>query len=381
MKRYILILFIGAVCAFLFQKHCHREHAESALYNALSREKFGPLDEDRQLYIIVGIDYIPFELIELFENITGVKVVVDIFDSNEILEAKLLAGGAKYDVVFPTAWPNFARQLKAGIYQKLDKNRIDMSIFDRDILNRLAEYDVDNGHAVPFQFGISGIGINAKIVDQLIGNLPKNTFSIIFDPANAKKLSRYGISLYESPDEIFPSILVYLGLNPETENEEDIIMAAEHLKKIRPHISKFTSFGFEDLASGNVCATLGTSGDILKVRRDNNDPDVKFICPKEGASLWVDVAAIPAKARHINNIYAFFRFLFHPMVIAEITNTTSRANAVVKAIEYINHDLKNDPNIYPSATTRKKCYIEKPVPPNIEALKTRLLTKIKSMDR
>jgi putrescine transport system substrate-binding protein len=341
--------------------------------------EFGPYDNDKRLHIIVGIDYISHELIEIFEDISGVEVIVDIFDSNEILEAKLLAGGVKYDIVFPTAWPHFARQLKAGIYQKLDKERLDMSIFDGDILRRLAEYDEDNNCAVPFQFGISGIGINEKLVEQLVGSVAKDTLALIFDPDNAQKLSKHRISIYESSDELFPALLAYLGRNPESEEEEDIIKAAEHLRKIRPHIAKFTSFGFEDLACGNACVVLSTSGDVLKIKKDNNNPNIKFFYPKEGASLWVDVAAIPANAKHINNIYAFFKFLFHPMVIAEITNITSRANAVIKATKYVNEDLKNDPNIYPNANIRKKCYIEKPLPPRLEMLKTRLLSKIKSM--
>jgi putrescine transport system substrate-binding protein len=380
MKKYIFLLMIGALCAF-FAQRTKDDPPPSNLQKALSQEQFGPFDEDKRLYVIAGIDYIPHNLLELFENLTGVKVIVDIFDSNEILEAKLLAGDAKYDLVFPTAWPHFSRQLKTGIYRKLNKNRLDMSIFDPDILKRLAANDVDNDYAVPFQFGISGIGLNDQIVNQLIGDSPRDTFALVFDPVNAKKLSKYRISIYESPNEIFPAVLAYLGLNPETENEEDIIKAAEHLKKIRPHISKFTSFGFEDLASGNACVVLGTSGDILKVQKDNDNPHIKFFCPKEGASLWVDVIAIPVQARHINNIYAFFKFLFHPLVISEVTNITSRANAVVTSLKYVRGDLKNNPYIYPRADIRKKCYIEKPLPPRLEALKTKLLTKIKSMDQ
>jgi putrescine transport system substrate-binding protein len=364
--------------AFFFQHHYKKHRVAPPLYVELSKEDFGPFDEEKRLSVFVGIDYIPYRLIELFEELTGIKVTVDIFDSSEILEAKLLAGGSKYDIVFPTAWPNFARQLKTGVYRKLNKKRIDMSIFDQDILKRLAENDPENNYAVPFQFGISGIGMDEKVVGRLIDDFPKNTLALVFDPVNIKKLSKHRVSLYDSPDEIFPAILAYLGLNPESENEEDIIKAAKHLRKIRPYILKFTSYGFEDLASGNACVTLGTSGDILKVRADGNNPNIKFFYPKEGASLWVDVAAIPANAKHINNIYAFFKFLFHPKVIAELTNETSRANAVTNATKYVDDKLRNNPDVYPSAEIRKKCYIEKPLPPNIEALKTRLLTKIKA---
>ncbi|MDR3187285.1 MAG: extracellular solute-binding protein [Holosporaceae bacterium] len=381
MKKYLLlVLLLGAFCAFIFQKPDGMEHGDDELRQALADEKFSPLDEDKRLYIITGIDYVPYELIELFEDLTGVKVIVDIFDSNEILEAKLLAGGAQYDIVFPTAWPHFSRQLKAGIYQELDKTRLNFSIFDQDILKRLSAYDQDNMHAIPYQFGISGIGLDEKIVDELVKDAPKNSLALLFDPIYAEKISKHRISVYESPNELFPAVLAYLGLNPETENEDDIVKAAEHLKKIRRFISKFTSFGFEDLSSGNACATLSTSGDVLKVSRDNHMPNVKFFCPKEGVSLWVDVAAIPLGARHMNNIYAFLKFLLHPRVISRVTNKTSRANAVTGANRYVDRNLINNPDIYPSVAIRKKCYIEKPLAPHAESLRTRLFTKIKSME-
>jgi putrescine transport system substrate-binding protein len=352
----------------------------NGLYEILASENFGQLDNDKRLYINVGIDYIPYKMIELFELLTGVRVIVDIFDSNEILEAKLLAGGVEYDLVFPTAWPHFSRQLKAGIYQKMDKKRVDYAMFDDDILKRLARYDIGNEYCVPYQFGISGIGINENIANSLIKDAPRDSFAIIFDPFYAEKLSKYRISVYESPDELFPAVLAYLGLDPETEKEEDIFKASEHLKKIRKYISKFTSYGFEDLASGNACIALSTSGDILKINSSNKKSNIKFLLPKEGAPLWVDVAAIPIKAKHTNNIYAFLKFLFHPRIMAFITNETSRANAVKTSLKFVNKDISDNKNIYPSAEIRQKCYIEKPHSQKIESLKNRLLTNIKSMD-
>lgn len=383
MKRLIGgILLIAALFVLIFCGDNSRETIkENRIYQALAHEKFGPLDSSKRLHIIVGLDYIPYELIEIFEQITGIKVVVDIFDTNEILEAKLLAGGAQYDIVFPTAWPSFSRQLGARIFQKLDKTRVDIKIFDKNIMKKLARYDHNNEYCLPFQFGISGIGINEKMVDNIMENAPKNSLALIFDPKIVKKLSKHRVAIYDSPDELFPAVMAYLGLDPESENPEDTKKAAEHLKKIRPYISKFTEFGFEDLASDNVCATLSsTSGDIYRVSLDNKKPYIKFFCPKEGASLWVDVVAIPSNARNVNNAYAFLKFLFHPMVIAEVTNLTSRANAVESADKYVDKTLLKNESIYPSGELRKKCYIENIAPPLIEMLRTRLLTKIKSME-
>lgn len=378
MKRFLFIVFIGVLAFFSMREKTPAR--QDPLYKLLAEEDWkSPADREKQLSIIVGMDYIPYKFIELFEDLTGIKVTVDIFDSNEILEAKLLAGGAQYDLVFPTAWPNFSRQLQAKIYAKLDKKKIDIKAFDADIMQRLAKYDKDNEHALPFQFGISGIGINEAMIDKLIPNAPKNSLALIFDPKNAAKLSRNRISVYESSDELFPALLAYLGLDPETEDEDDIRAAAKHLEKIRKYIAKFTSFGFEDLASGNACVALSTSGDVIEVRRNDANKNIKFFAPKEGTPLWVDVAAIPQKAQHINNAHLFLKFLFHPRVIAEVTNTTSRANAVVAANKYVSPELINNPDIYPPEKIRAKCYTERPVSPRIEALKTQLLTIIKSM--
>lgn len=380
MKRvFLLILLVACALVFWISEPVKVIGSDSPLYEELSREDWGPFDKDKRLNIIIGIDYLPYEFVELFEALTGIKVIVDIFDSNEILEAKLLAGGTQYDIVAPTAWPNFARQLTARIYQPIDKTRVDFSKFDRAILEKLAKFDVNNTFALPYQFGILGIGLDEKVIDEVLPGIDKHDLGILFDPENAKKLAKCRFSVFDSPDELFSIVLSYLGLDPESINEEDIKKAAEHLKKIRPYIYKFTSYGFEDLSSRNVSLALGTSGDILKVSRENNRSNIKFFRPKQRSCLWVDVMAIPIGARHVNNAHAFFKFIFHTKVIAEITNKTYRANCVTEAKRYVTEEIAEDSNIYPPSDFYKNCYIERPVPANIESLRTRLLTKIKSV--
>lgn len=374
----ILVVFVG------FITHNSNKPEHPLLSELKKSIVFDSFDDEQLLYINVGIDYIPYDVIELFQELTNIKVVVDIFDSNEILEAKLLAGETNYDVVFPTAWPHFSRQLKADIYKKLDKKKLTTSAFHPLILKKLSEYDEENSHALPYQWGVSGIGVNEDILNKIIpkSELEKkiDSFSIIFDPKNAAMLSKYRISVYESSDELFPAVMAYLGLDPESEKEEDTLKAANHLMSIRKYITKFTAYGFEDLASGNACIALGTSGDIVQVNSCSKKQNIKFIYPKEGASLWVDLAAIPKKAKHINNAYAFLKFLFYPKVIAHITDGTSRANAVKDSLRFIKPELVKDKNVYPTDDMIKKCFIEKPISSNISSLRTRLLTNIKSMD-
>ncbi len=380
MKKFLIIVIVLIAFVFYWFDSSHKSaYSHMDLYNELSKENWNDLDSAHQLNVIAGIDYLPYEFFEIFEALTGIKVIVDIFDSNEILEAKLLAGGSRYDIVFPTAWPHFAKQLSANIYQPIDKTQVDFSRFDSIILEKLAIYDTDNQYCIPYQFGISGIGIDETAINKVLPNIDKHSLGLFLNPENAKKLSSLRFCLYDSPEELFPVVLAYLGLNPESLNENDIIKAADHLKKIRPYIYKFTSFGFEDLSSNNVVLTLGTSGDILKVRKSNNNKNIKFFYPKEGCALWVDVIAIPKQAPHKKNIYAFLRFLFHPKVIAAVTNKTFRANCVIDSKHYIDKELINNHDIYPTAEFCKKCYIERPLPARIEALRTRLLTRIKSM--
>ncbi len=380
MKKLALVLVLVGIfsISWLSEKQ-EPAYLDNKLYQALSKEDWGELDTEKRLDIIIGIDYLPYEFFEIFEALTGIKVVVDIYDSNEILEAKLLAGGSRYDIVFPTAWPHFSRQLSAKIYQPIDKTKVDFSQFDSVILEKLATYDNENQFCVPYQFGISGIGLDEKVINKILPKVDKNSLEIFLNPENAKKLSEARFCLYDSPDELFPVILAYLGLNPESSEADDIIKAAEHLKKLRSYIYKFTPFGFEDLSSRNAAMVLGTSGDILKVSKDTHRPEIKFFYPKEGTALWVDVIAIPKGAKHKKNLYAFLKFLFNPQIIAAITNATSRANCVTKSRQYVDKELVKNNSIYPTAEFCRKCYIEKPMPPHIEALRTRLLTKIKSM--
>ncbi len=379
MKKYfLLIICLSLVYVFRSSFVEDRSRYTSSLYQELKKEDFGPFDKEKKLNIIIGIDYLPYDFVEMFEELTGIKVQLDIFDSNEILEAKLLAGGTQHDIVFPTAWPSFSRQLTAKVYQPVDHEKVDFSKFNPIVLEKLDIYDKGNLYGVPYQYGISGMGMDTEVVEKVFPNADKHDLGMFLDPQNAEKLAKVRFSIYDSAGELFPMILCYLGLDPETTNEEDIQKAADHLKKIRPYIYKFTEFGFEDLSSQNVTLSMGTSGDIIKVRKDAGRKNIKFFYPKQGTALWVDVVAIPTGAKHIRNTYAFFKFLFHPKVIAEITNRTYRANCVTEANKYVSKEIANDENIYPSLEFSRKCYITKPVPANIETLRTRLLTKIKS---
>lgn len=374
MKR--IAFLCGLLCSNLFGLSI------DDVEKAAKQEDYSNMDANKTLYLYVGIDYIPQEMIKLFEQVSGIKVVICIFDSNEILEAKMLAGGAQYDLVFPTAFPCFSRQLRTGIYQKIDKTLLDTTKYDGYVMSKLRSFDYTNEYCVPYQWGISGIGIRSDIIKKELPDVQLNSYALIFNEENIKKLAKYGVSFYESHEELFPAVAAYLGEDPENINSESVKRIAQHLKKIRNYIRKFTGYGFEDLASGSACIILGTSGDITCVQKQEianyGHSSIKFVFPREGASLWIDVAAIPKEAKHVKNAHLFLKFLMNPYVSAYISNSTYRATAIPEARKYMDKDLAENEFIYPTEYIQSKCYVEKYTSGSINKLKTKTFTKIKS---
>ncbi len=356
-------VYVSVFCVFAVEERCPIFTSDDVRIFAddLANIDFRNTDEEKKLYIYVGIDFLSEELVELFSKLSGIDVVVDIFDSNEILEAKLLAGGDNYDVVFPTAFPFFARQLQTGIFQKVDKSEFDYNDLDEDILEKLRTFDINNQYCIPFQWGISGIGINEKVVKKVCPDAPLDSLAIVFDKRYASKLAKHGISVYESHEELFPTVLAYLGKDPEACDENDLAAITHVLLDVRKYIFKFTNYGFEDLSSGSSCVILGTSGDIKHIIRQDQQrygkSNIKFILPKEGTSLWVDVCAIPKTSKHIKNATLFLKFLLSPKINAIIANSTSRATCTISSRKYVKKDLIDDKTIYPGANVKQNSYI------------------------
>lgn len=379
MKNITLILFL-LITNMLFSNNKDNED-----YNLpITKEYLGDFDKEKILYIYNWIEYIDPEIISEFENLTGIKVVLDVFDSNETLEVKLLAGNSGYDLVFPSASPYFARQLQAGIYQKLDKRRLKcLKYIDNFFMKQISCCDSKNEYAIPYLWGISGFAVNINKIKKYFSNEEMSSWSLIFDEKNLKKIARYHVEMSDSASELFPAVLKYLGVyNYDKITEEELLLAFNLLKKIRKYIFKFNSSAVQDLFTNTACVAMGTSGDIRKIlisaRREGKKLDIKFIIPKEGAALWIDVCAIPKGARHVKNAHAFINFLMHPRIIARITNYTACANAVKKSKIFIRQEILDDKVVYPDQSIIDKCYREYSLSPELERMRTRMFTKIKS---
>ena len=246
-------------------------------------------------------DYIDPTIIDDFTKETGIKVIYDVFDSNEILETKLLAGGSGYDVVVPTA--NFlARQIEAGVFQKLDKSKLpNISNMWDVVLDRTGKYDPGNEYSINYMWGTVGLGYNTKKVQEALGVEAIDSWDVFFDPAKLAKLADCGVYVLDLPSDILPTTLKYLGLDPESHSPDDLAKAEEALMKIRPYIRKFHSSEYINaLANGDICLAVGWSGDVFQARDRAAEADqgvaIAFAIPKEGAEMWFDQMAIPADA-------------------------------------------------------------------------------------
>ena len=320
-----------------------------------------PKPEDKVLFVYNWSDYIGEKTIADFEAKTGIKVTYDVFDSNEVLETKLLAGKTGYDVVVPSA--NFLeRQIKAGVFMKLDKSKLPNLVnMDPEIMQRVALHDPGNEHSVNYLWGTTGIGYNPDLVKKALGTDTIDSWSAIFDPANAKKLAKCGISMLDAPSEVMDSALIYLGRDPNSEKAEDLAAAEEVLMKVRPYVRYFHSSQYiNDLATGEICVSLGWSGDALMARTRGGEAtkpvNVAYSIPKEGAIMWFDMLAIPADAPHPNNALEFLNFIMEPQQAAGISNYVSYANGNLASLPFVDDAIKNDPSVYPTDEVKKKLH-------------------------
>jgi len=335
-----------------------------------------------ELRIYNWSDYIAEDTIAKFEEATGIKVTYDVYDSNEVLEAKMLAGASGYDLVVPTS-DFLQRQLEAGIYQPLDKSMLpNLANMDAGLMANAATYDAGNAHSVIYMWGTTGIGYNVGAVAERLGeDYTADSWSMVFDPANAEKLADCGISMLDAPTEIIPAALNYLGLDPNSEDKSDIDQATAVLEAVRPHIRYFHSSQYiNDLANGDTCVAVGWSGDVFQARdradEADNGVEVAYVIPKEGALQWFDMLAIPVDAPNPEAAHKFINFVMDAQITADITNYVWYASANAAALPLINEEITSDPGIFPTEAAKANLYGADVKTPRGDRTITRAWTKV-----
>jgi putrescine transport system substrate-binding protein len=337
------------------------------------------------LHIYNWSDYIAEDTIANFEKQTGIKVTYDVYDSNEVLEAKLFAGSSGYDLVFPTARPFADRHIRAGLYRPLDKQQLSRSgNLDPVIMQSLTDIDPDNQYLVPYMWGTTGIGFNVAKVRAILGDqMPRDTWRLLFDPEIVAKLAVCGVSLMDDPTEVFVAARAYLGEDTDDFSKAAMDRAAAVVKAVRGHLRYFHNSQYiNDLANGDLCVAHGYSGDILQARdraaESGNKVQVGYAVPSEGAVIWTDVMAIPKDAPNPGPAHRFIDYLLDPQVIAPISNYVAYANANAKALDLVDEEIRNDPGVYPREETRKRLLVMKTPSEAQTRYITRTWTRVKT---
>lgn len=329
-------------------------------------------------------DYIDESLLQKFESETGIDLIYDVFDSNEVLETKLLAGGSGYDVVVPSG-TFLQRQITAGAFQELDKSKLPNIENMWDVIEeRLAKYDPEEAYAVNYMWGTTGIGVNINKVKDVLGeDAPVGSLALIFEPENMEKLQSCGVHFLDAPAEVIPAALAYLGEDPDSQDPDVIATTEPLLTAVAPYVQKFHSSEYINaLANGDICVAFGWSGDILQARdraaEADNGVEIEYNAPTEGALMWFDNLAIPVDAPNPDAAHKFINFIMDPQNMAAASNYVYYANGNLASQEYLIEDVIGDPAIYPDAATLENLYTTSPYGPAVQRTVTRMWTKIKS---
>ncbi|MFZ2288942.1 MAG: polyamine ABC transporter substrate-binding protein [Halopseudomonas yangmingensis] len=329
-------------------------------------------------------DYIAEDTIANFEKETGIKVTYDVYDSNETLDARLLTGRSGFDVVVPSNH-FLSKQIDAGVYQELDHSKLtNMANLDPALMAQLEEVGLGTRYAIPYMWGTNGIGYNVDKVTAILGeDAPLDSWDLVFNPEIAAKLASCGISMLDSGDDMMTSAMGYLGLDPNSNDADDLKKAEDLLMSVRGSVRYFHSSRYiSDLANGDICVAVGFSGDVFqaadRANEAENGVNIAYSIPKEGTQLWFDMMAIPKDAPNVANAHTFINYILRPEVVAPITDYVAYANPNKAANALVDQDILNDPAIYPTEEVMAKLYIAKPRPLAAQRIVTRSWNRVKS---
>jgi putrescine transport system substrate-binding protein len=300
-------------------------------------------------------------VVPAFEKEYGIHVNYDVFDSNEVLETKLLAAHTGYDLVVPSA-SFMQRQIQAGVFQKLDKSLLpNLKNLDPQITQIIQTHDPGNQYGVNYLWGTSGVGYNEAQIAQAMPNAPVDSFRMFYDPSVVRHFQKCGVSILDAPDEVVGTVLIYLGKDPNSESLDDLKAAAQVLSSIRPYIRMINSSRYiDELANGDICLALGWSGDVgqarARARENGKDLKIRYNIPREGAIMFFDMLAIPADAAHPKNAHLFIDYLLRPEVAAKNSSMMHYATSNAAAYRLVDPVVYNDRGVYPSEAQKAHLY-------------------------
>jgi len=324
--------------------------------------------------------YIHPDTLPRFTAATGIAVNYDVYDSNDVLEGKLLAGNTGYDLVVPTG--NFFRnQRNAGLFQPLDRSKLaNYGNLDPELLAKVATLDPDNAYAVPYAWGTTGLGINLAKIRERLPNAPLDSWDLLFDPEVVRHLADCGVTLIDASDELAELGLNYLGYPADSNDPGQLAEALNLVAAIRPYVRYFHSSQYiDDFANGEVCLVLGWSGDLYQAMADAREGlELRYVIPKEGSILWFDLLAIPADAPHPDAAYRLLDHLLAPESAAGLTNETYFPSGNRAALELVDPAIRNDPALFPPPEVMARFFVHPVHEPNYVRQRNRLWTAVKT---
>ncbi|MGG5821515.1 polyamine ABC transporter substrate-binding protein [Falsiroseomonas sp. HW251] len=340
--------------------------------------------QDRVVNVFNWNDYIDPYMVQRFTRETGIRVRYDVFDSLETLEGRMSAGRTGYDIVVPTSEPTFSRLARAGAFRPPDRAAVpNLANLDPALMRQVESSDPGNRFGVPYLWGTIGLGLNAERIRAAAPDAPLDSLALLLDPNNARRIARCGIIMMDSATDVIPTVLRYLGKDPNSTSDVDLREVERVLMAVRPFIRNFSTGGaIEALATGQSCLAFGYSGDMIQAGLRAKEADrgvvVTYVAPKEGAQLWFDLMAIPADAPNPGNAEAFINFLLQPEVMAAITAHVRYPNGVPASRALVPAEVANDPAVFPTEAQRASFFTIGPVPQAAERARSRMWARFKA---
>jgi putrescine transport system substrate-binding protein len=353
--------------------------------SAITAAPAAPAAEEKRLYIYNWSDFIGPQTIARFEKLTGIKVVYDMYDAEETMEARLLAGGSGYDVVSAST-DYFSREIKAGVFETLDKSKLpNWKNLDPHVLAIQSAYDPGNAHAVPYLHSMNGFAYNVDMVKARMPDAPVDSLDMLFKPEVVSKFADCGVTFIDSAEDVLQLALRYLGLDPNSTRREDYQAAQEMLLKVRPYVRSFDSAEYlNGLANREVCVAMSWSSDYAMSRARAKavgvNVNLAFTVPKEGANQTFSSLLIPEGAPHPEAAYQFINFILRPDVIADITNSIYYGNDNIASRPLVNPRILSDDTLYPTPEIEARLYRSVEVSAATERIRTRTWTRVKTAE-
>jgi len=330
-------------------------------------------------------EYIGEETIANFAKEYDIDVTYDNYDSVEAIDAKLLAGNSGYDVVSHSG-SSIGRLIPGGILQKIDKSKLKNSKhMSPAIMEQLAKnWDPGNDYVIPYMWGTHGVTYNKELVLKTYPGAPIGSLDLIFDPKHMKEVASCGVAFLDSPNDIIPMALAYMGLDPASKSKSDYKKAEEMLKKVRPYIKTFDNYAYQRMPEREFCISVTWGPDGLLAMSGaaeaNTGVVLDFFLPsgQGAANLWIDGWVIPADAKNIENAHLFLDYMMRPDVAAADSNYSWYATANIDAVDMIDDAVISSPAAFPTPDQVQQMYTLAVVPPKIERARTRAWTNFKA---